>query len=109
MQVVNDTYRLEEPPVSWPESNNPTWNSFSGKGTKRYAGFESGSSAMVIGRIVDGTRGRAIEAELMFGGTRAGCIAFQHATASVSPVIGIAAGRSGFLILLGGIWFFFRG
>lgn len=64
---------------------------------------------MVIGRIVDGAEGRAIESELMSGGTRAGYIALQRATVSVSPVIGIAAGGSGFLIMPGGIWSFFRG
>jgi hypothetical protein len=109
VQVANDAYRLEEPPVKWQESDNPSWNSFSGEGTKRYAGFESGSPAMVIGRIVDGVEGRAIEAELMFGGTHAGYIAFQRTTASISPIIGLVLGGIGLLILLGGIWFLFRG
>jgi hypothetical protein len=109
VQVANDAYRLEEPPVKWQESDNLSWNSFSGEGTKRYAGFESGSPAMVIGRIVDGVEGRAIEAELMFGGTRAGYIAFQRTTASISPVLGMVSGGLGILILIGGIWFLFRG
>jgi hypothetical protein len=109
VQVANDAYRLEEPPVKWQESDNPSWNIFSGEGTKRYAGFESGSPAMVIGRIVDGVEGRAIEAELMFGGTHAGYIAFQRTTASISPIIGLVLGGIGLLILLGGIWFLFRG
>ena len=64
---------------------------------------------MVIGRIVDGVEGRAIEAELMFGGTRAGYIAFQRTTASISPVLGMVSGGLGILILIGGIWFLFRG
>jgi hypothetical protein len=80
----------------------------SGEGTKRYAGFESGSPAMVIGRIVDGVEGRAIEAELIFGGMCDGYVAIQRTTASISPVLGMAAGASGILILLGGIWLFFR-
>jgi hypothetical protein len=109
VQVANDAYRLEEPPVKWQESDNLSWNSFSGEGTKRYAGFESGSPAMVIGRIVDGVEGRAIEAELIFGGMRDGYVAIQRTTASISPVLGMAAGASGILILPGGIWFLFRG
>jgi hypothetical protein len=64
---------------------------------------------MVIGRIVDGVEGRAVEAELMFGGTHAGYIAFQRTTASISPIIGLVLGGVGLLILLGGIWFLFRG
>jgi hypothetical protein len=108
VQVTNDTYRVEEPPVKWQESDNLSWNGLSGEGTKRYAGFESGSPAMVIGRIVDGVEGRAIEAELIFGGMRDGYVAIQRTTASISPVLGMAAGASGILILLGGIWLFFR-
>lgn len=64
---------------------------------------------MVIGRIVDGAEGRAIESELMSGGTRSGYIAFQQTTASISPVLGMVSGVLGIVILLGGIWFFFRG
>ena len=109
VQVANDAYRLEEPPVKWQESDNPSWNGFSGEGTKRYAGFESGSPAMVIGRIVDGVEGRAIEAELIFGGMRDGYVAIQRTTASISPVLGMVSGGLGILILIGGIWFLFRG
>jgi len=108
VQIANDAYRLEEPPVKWQESDNLSWNGFSGEGTKRYAGFESGNLAMVIGRIVDGVEGRAIEAELMFGGTHAGYIAFQRTTASISPIIGLVLGGIGLLILPGGVWLFFR-
>lgn len=109
VQLANDTYRLEEPLARWQESEKPGWNGFSGEGTKRYTGFVSDSPALVIGRVVEGVEGHAVEAELMFGGTRSGYIAFQQTTASISPVLGMVSGVLGIVILLGGIWFFFRG
>lgn len=108
VQIANDAYRLEEPPVQWQESSRLEWNGFSREGTKRYRGFEAGNSVTALGRVVDSGEGRAIEAEFIFGGTRNQYIAYQRATMSIAPVAGLIAGGIGIVIILGGIWTIFR-
>lgn len=108
VRIANDTYRVEEPPVRWQESDRLEWNGFSGEGTKRYLGFEAGNSVTAIGRIVDELEGRAIEAEFIFGGTRSQYIAYQRATTSIAPIAGLISGGIGVLMILGGIWYLLR-
>lgn len=109
VRIANDTYRIEEPPVQWQESDRLEWNGFSGEGTKRYRGFEAGNSVTTLGRIVDSLEGRAIEAEFIFGGTRSQYIAYQRATMSIAPIAGLIAGGIGTVMILGGVWYILRG
>lgn len=109
VRIANDTYRIEEPPVQWQESDRLEWNSFSGEGTKRYRGFEEGNTVTALGRVTDELEGRGIEAELMFGGTRDQYLAYQRTTASLTPIAGLISGGIGIAMILGGLWSLIRG
>lgn len=107
--MANDTYRIEEPPVQWQESDRLEWNGFSGEGTKRYRGFEVGNVVTVLGRVIDELEGRAIETEFVFGGTRDQYLAYQRTTAALTPIAGLISGGIGIALILGGLWLLIRG
>ena len=104
VQIVNDDYRLGNTPTSWQEGTVLTWDSVTDEGTKRYRGLERGERVVVIGRVVSTAAGRAIEADVVAGGTRAGYIADARRATTIATWVGGILGLLGGLILLGSAW-----
>ncbi|MGQ9925651.1 MAG: hypothetical protein ACUVS4_02155 [Chloroflexaceae bacterium] len=107
VRLANDTYRLHVPPVEWEESEDPRRSSRR-KDTKRYqyCGFTPGSPVLLIGRVVDGVEGHAVETEFLFGGTRSEYMKLQRRGVIFVRILGILFGGLGAFILLGSILFF---
>lgn len=108
VQVENDTYRIENPPVEWQEDGALRWNSSTQEGTKRYQGFTAHNRVMAIGVIVEGQEGRALAAEVLFGGTRAEYIEQNQRAASVLPSIGGVFLAICVVLLVVALWIFVR-
>lgn len=90
VQIGNDDYVLKRTHESWQESNRLTWNGLSGEGTKRYSGLIAGRAVMAIGTVQRGLEGLELQAEFIFGGTRAEYIADQRSAATWLPWFGLA-------------------
>ncbi|MEI7771845.1 MAG: hypothetical protein WCI67_17770 [Chloroflexales bacterium] len=99
VQIGNDDYRISGPHATWQEGSTLVWNGLLGEGTKRYRGLVAGRPAMAIGIVRRGAEGAELQAELVFGGTRAAYIAAQRDTARFMPIIGAILGGVGVLLL----------
>ncbi|MBX0328158.1 hypothetical protein K2Z83_10755 [Oscillochloris sp. ZM17-4] len=98
-QIGNDSYRISTPHASWQEGSVLYWNGLSGEGTKRYAGLVAGRPVLALGMIQAGPEGNELQAELIFGGTRAEYIANQRGSARILPFMGLIFGGVGVLLL----------
>jgi hypothetical protein len=107
--LANDSYTLDSPPHTWPESlTSLVWNGLTGEGTKRYRGLRAGDGALAIGTLVAGPEGLELQAERVYGGTRSSYIAERQQTALWMPRIGAIFGVIGAALALVGIWWLAR-
>ncbi|MFP4440643.1 MAG: hypothetical protein ACLFVO_25695 [Chloroflexaceae bacterium] len=102
VQIENADYRLERAPVTWQEDTALRWNGISGEGTKRYTGFVAGDPVTAMGTVVQGREGRALNAERLYGGSRADYIAEKESDAAILPWIGGSLGLVSAILL--GVW-----
>lgn len=109
VQIENDNYRLESPPLRWQDSTSLSWNGLTGEGTRRYSGFAAGATVTAIGLIVAGQEGPALQAEFLSSGDRAAYVARQQSGATVFPIVGLIFGGIGALFALLGLWQVLRG
>ncbi|NWG18901.1 MAG: hypothetical protein HXY39_01105 [Chloroflexi bacterium] len=109
VQIENDNYRLESPPLRWQDSTSLSWNGLTGEGTRRYSGFAAGATVMAIGPIVQGREGPALQAEFLSSGDRAAYVAQQRSSAAAFPIVGLIFGGIGALFALVGLWQVLRG
>jgi hypothetical protein len=108
VQIENADYRLEQPPVTWQEDSALRWNGISGEGTKRYTGFVAGDPVTAMGTVVQGREGRALNAEWLYGGSRADYIADKESDAATLPWIGGALGLVSAILLGVAGWLLLR-
>lgn len=86
--LAGEPYALDSPPRGWQEPGPLHWSGVAGGGTKRYRGFRAGDTAMAIGALVVGREGPELQAERLYGGTRADYIAGRRSTAAFLPWFG---------------------
>lgn len=108
VRVANDDYRIAGQLNNWQESQVLSWNSITNEGTKRYAGLVAGQVVTAIGAVVAGAEGNELQAEVVFGGTRAQYIESQHQSAFWLPIIGGIFGVIGLSVAGAGTWLLLR-
>lgn len=69
IQIKNNYYDIERFSLTWQEDTYLIRKSATNEGTKRYRGFEVGSPVLAVGVVVQGVKGKALEAKWIYGGT----------------------------------------
>lgn len=108
VRVANEDYRIEGRLTRWQESQVLSWNSFTGEGTKRYAGLVAGQPVTTIGAVVAGPEGNELRAEVVFGGAQAEYVASQRQSAFMLPIVGGIFGFIGLIVAGVGAWLLLR-
>jgi hypothetical protein len=106
---IGSGYDIREPHESWTESDILRWNGISGEGTKRYSGLLVERSAMAIGTVAAGSEGRMLQAEFIYGGSRAEYIQGQRTIARFAPWFGGCFCMIGLVIVVSGVVATLRG
>lgn len=105
--IVNQGYELRVPPQRWWDKADRT--NLTGKNGERASGFFAGDRVTVEGRIVaappvgDVASGRALEAQVLFGGDHAAFLAHLRGGVLATRIIGgVFLGVGALLVFIGG-------
>jgi hypothetical protein len=101
LQVVNSGYAMELEPHTW-QSTGSLEHSLLGESTQRLTGFHRGDRVTVEGVLGDSGAGRAIEAAVLAGGTRADYVASLEGAVPTLTIVGwIFTGVGALMAVLG--------
>ncbi len=103
IRISNDTYVLDAPHARWQEEG-LEWSSRTQEGTRRYRGLVASRPVLALGTVTRGAEGNELQAELVYGGTRAEYIAAQRSAARWLPWIGLFIGGAGLAVIFLGVW-----
>lgn len=98
-----------EGPITWQDQEDLVWDQSAGIGTRHYTGLEVGSPVLALGAITETVEGRALRAEWLYGGTRAGYLTRQREAVALLTWLGSLFAVIGLILMGLGIWIWGRG
>lgn len=103
-RLSNNNYAIENPPAAWQSTEG--LRSYE---TVRLEGFKINDPVFAIGQVVASSDGPALQASLIFGGTRQDYLTYKRAQADSMYRGGLVfGGLGGLMVLIGGAFIIFK-
>ena len=115
VRIANNDYTFQsgtmgsaEGPVTWQDREDLVWDQSTQMGTRHYTGLEIGSPVLALGVVTETVEGRALRAEWLYGGTRAGYLTRQREAVALITWLGPLFAVIGLGIMALGVWLWRR-
>ncbi|NJM09313.1 hypothetical protein HC891_28535 [Candidatus Gracilibacteria bacterium] len=105
VQIARDSYRFDLPHARWQDRPGLEYSVFGDEATSIYYGFVAERSVMAIGTLERGAEGLELQAEFVYGGTRAEYINRERNNVRFAWIFGaIFGGVGAIFVVIGVFW-----
>jgi hypothetical protein len=104
VQIARDSYAFDRPHEQWQDRSSLEYNVFSGEATNIYHGFVAERPVLAVGTVQRGLEGLELQAEFVYGGTRAEYIERERSNIGFARIFGVIFGGIGALFAIMGVW-----